>query len=82
MNIYIINNYTIYYENYKLKVNSLIFQIHPFLINIDNKNYKNLFLDNQKEYLVNKIKILKNVNDFINIKEKVIITMKSWKKKN
>ena len=81
LNINIINNYTIYYENYKLKVKSLIFQIHPFLINIDNKNYKNLFFRQSDRIFDNQFKILKNVNDFINIKEKVIITMTSWKKR-
>ena len=81
LNINIINNYTIYYENFKLKVKSLIFQIHPFLINIDNKNYKNLFFRQSDRIFDNQFKILKNVNDFINIKEKVIITMTSWKKR-
>ena len=81
LNINIINNYTIYYENYKLKIKSLIFQIHPFLINIDIKNYKNLFFRQSDRIFNNVFKILKNVNDFINIKEKVIITMTSWKKR-
>ena len=81
LKINIINNYTIYYENYKLKIKSLIFQIHPFLINIDNKNYKKFFFRQSDRIFNKEFKILKNVNDLINIKEKVIITMTSWKKR-
>ena len=81
--INIIKNYSIYFENYKLKIKSLILQIHPLLINIDiqNKNYKNLFFEKSNKIFNKKFKILKNVNDIIKIKEKVIITMTSWKKR-
>jgi hypothetical protein len=82
--INIIKNYSIVYENYKLKIESLIFQIHPFLINIDIKKniYKKIFFEKSNNIFNNDFRILKNfVNNFINLKEKVIITMTSWKKR-
>ena len=83
LKINIINNYTIYYENYKIKIKSLFFQIHPFFTNIEiqTKNYKNLFCEKSDRIFNNDFKILKNVNDLIKIKEKVIVTMTSWKKR-
>ena len=82
--INIIKNYSIFYENYKLKIESLIFRIHPFLIDIDIQTniYKKIFLKKSNNIFNNDFRILKNfLNDFINIKEKVIVTMTSWKKR-
>lgn len=77
-------NYSIYYENYKLQIESLIFQIHPFLININIQTniYKKIFLEKSNNIFNNDFRILKNfLNDFINLKEKVIVTMTSWNKR-
>ena len=81
--INIVKNYSIYFENFKLNLKSLIFQIHPILINIEiqSKNYKKFFFEISNKIFNKSFKILKNVNDIIKIKEKVIITMTSWKKR-
>ena len=69
----------------KLIIKSLIVKIHPFFIILDihYKNLKKFFFNSKFDIIFNKefeFKILKNVNDFIKIKEKIIITMTSWKK--
>ena len=79
------NNYSLYCENNFIKAKQLLIQIHPIINNIDinetiiqklNTNFSNLLFN--KIYV---LKFLKSVNDLINLKEKVIVSMTSWKKR-
>lgn len=79
------NNYSLYCENYFIKAKKLLIQIHPIINNIDinetiiqklNTNFSNLLFNK-----ISGLKFLKSVNDLINLKEKVIVSMTSWKKR-
>ncbi len=79
------NNYSLYCENYFIKAKKLLIQIHPIINNIDiNETIIQKLNTNFSNLLFNKIyglKFLKSVNDLINLKEKVIVSMTSWKKR-
>ena len=78
-------NYSLYCENNLIKAKELLIQIHPIINNIDinetiiqklNTNFSNLLFNN-----IYVLKFLKPVNDIINLKEKIIVSMTSWKKR-
>ena len=78
-------NYSLYCENYFIKAKELLIQIHPIINNIDNNETIIQKLNtNFSNLLFNKIydlKFLKSVNGLINLNEKVIVSMTSWKKR-
>ena len=78
-------NYSLYCENYFIIAKELLIQIHPIINNIDFNETINQKLNiNFSNLLFNKIfvlKFLKSVNDLINLKEKVIVSITSWKKR-
>ena len=78
-------NYSLYCENYFIIAKELLIQIHPIINNIDfNETINQKLNTNFSNLLFNKIfvlKFLKSVNDLINLKEKVIVSITSWKKR-
>ena len=78
-------DYSLYCENYLIIAKELIIQIHPIINNIDiNETINQKLNTNFSNLLFNKIfvlKFLKSVNDLINLKEKVIVSITSWKKR-
>jgi hypothetical protein len=78
-------NFNLYCENYLINAKELLIQIHPIMNNIDiNESIIQKLNTNFSNLLFNKIfilKFLKSVNDLINLNEKVIVSMTSWKKR-
>ena len=78
-------NYSLYCENNIITFKELLIQIHPKINNIDIKeSIIEKLSTNFSNLLFNKIfvlKFLKSVNDIINLNEKVIVSMTSWKKR-
>ena len=78
-------NYNLYCENNIITSKELLIQIHPIINNIDiNESINEKLITNFSNLLFNKIfglKFLKSVNDIINLNEKVIVSMTSWKKR-
>ena len=78
-------NYSLYCENHLIIAKELLIQIHPIINNIDFNETINQKLNTKfSNLLFNKIfvlKFLKSVNDLINLKEKVIVSITSWKKR-
>ena len=78
-------NYSLYCENYLIIAKELLIQIHPIINNIDyNETINQKLNNNLSNLLFNNIfvlKFLKSVNDLINLKEKVIVSLTSWKKR-
>ena len=78
-------DYNLYSENIEIIIKELIIQIHPFINNIDfNETIIQKLNTNFSDYLFNNIfnlKFLKYIHDLYNLKEKIIISMTSWKKR-
>jgi hypothetical protein len=79
------SNYSLFCENYLIIAKEFLMQIHPRANNIDikesiihklNTNFSNLLFNN-----IFNLKFLKSVNDLINLNEKIIVSLTSWKKR-
>ena len=77
--------YSLYCENNSIIAKELLIQIHPIINNIDiNETIIQKFNENFSNLLFNEIfilKFLRSVNSLINLNEKIIVTMTSWKKR-
>ena len=78
-------NYSLYCENDLIIAKELLIQIHPRINNIDYKesifqklitNFSNLLF-----YKIFSLKFLKSMNNLINLSEKIIVSITSWKKR-